>query len=73
MHSRNAVDPNDDPNAYRSGKHRTVFARCFLSYEGLFYPIPVCADMNPPMFLAVLSRIMRKKVCRLRLNEVSQQ
>ena len=52
MHSRNAVDPNDDPNAYRSGKHRTVFARCFLSYEGPFYPIPVCADMNPPIFLA---------------------
>ena len=73
MHSRNAVDPNDDPNAYRSGKHRTVFARRFLSYEGPFYPIPVCADMNPPMFLAVLSWIMRKKVCRLRLNEVSQQ
>ena len=69
----NALDPNRDPNADRSGKHRTVFARCFLSYEGPFYPIPVCADMNPPMFLAVLSRIMRKKVCRLRLNEVSRQ
>ena len=25
-----AVDPNRDPNADRSGKHRTVFARCFL-------------------------------------------
>ena len=26
----NASDPNRDPNADRSGKHRTVFARCFL-------------------------------------------
>ena len=27
----NVSDPNDDPNADRSGKHRTVFTRCFLS------------------------------------------
>ncbi len=27
----NVSDPNRDPNADRSGKHRTVFARCFLS------------------------------------------
>ena len=33
---KNAVDPNDDPNADRSGKHRTVFARCFLRLSGFF-------------------------------------
>ena len=32
----NAPDPNDDPNADRSGKHRTVFARCFLRLGGFF-------------------------------------
>ena len=32
----NAVDPNRDPNADRSGKHRTVFARCFLRLSGFF-------------------------------------
>ena len=32
----NAVDPNDDPNADRSGKHRTVFARGFLRLRGFF-------------------------------------
>ena len=32
----NSVDPNDDPNADRSGKHRTVFARCFLRLRGFF-------------------------------------
>ena len=26
----NASDPNRDPNADRSRKHRAVFARCFL-------------------------------------------
>ena len=37
LHSRarrsleNSVDPNRDPNADRREKHRTVFARCFLS------------------------------------------
>ena len=33
----NALDPNDDPNADRSGKHRTVFARCFLRISGFFF------------------------------------
>ena len=32
----NSVDPNRDPNADRSGKHRTVFARCFLRLSGFF-------------------------------------
>ena len=42
LHSRarrsleNSVDPNRDPNADRSGKHRTVFARCFLRLSGFF-------------------------------------
>ena len=48
----NASDPNIDPNADRSRKHRTVFARCFPYLWVSFYPIPVCADMNPPIFLA---------------------
>ena len=47
-----AVDPNRDPNADRSGKHRTVFARCFPYLGVSFYPILVCTDMNPPIFLA---------------------
>ena len=33
----NALDPNRDPNADRSGKHRTVFARCFLYLCGLAF------------------------------------
>ena len=33
---KNSVDPNRDPNADRSGKHRTVFARCFLRLSGFF-------------------------------------
>ena len=49
---KNAVDPNRDPNADRSGKHRTVFARCFPYLGVSFYPILVCTDMNPPIFLA---------------------
>ena len=32
----NVSDPNRDPNADRSGKHRTVFARCFLRLSGFF-------------------------------------
>ena len=34
---KNSVDPNRDPNADRSGKHRTVFARCFLYLCGLAF------------------------------------
>ena len=58
LHSRarrsleNVSDPNRDPNADRSGKHRTDSARCFPYLGVFFYPIPVCADMNPPIFLA---------------------
>ena len=43
LHSRarrsleNSVDPNRDPNADRSRKHRTVFARCFLRLSGFFF------------------------------------
>ena len=48
----NVSDPNRDPNADRSGKHRTDSARCFPYLGVFFYPIPVCADMNPPTFLA---------------------
>ena len=32
----NVSDPNRDPNADRSRKHRTVFARCFLRLSGFF-------------------------------------
>ena len=32
----NVSGPNRDPNADRSGKHRTVFARCFLRLRGFF-------------------------------------
>ena len=32
----NVSDPNRDPNADRSGKHRTVFARCFPRLSGFF-------------------------------------
>ena len=35
-HAAKAFDPNRDPNADRSGKHRTVFARCFLRLSGFF-------------------------------------
>ena len=48
----NVSDPNRDPNADRSRKHRTVLPGAFCVCECSFYPIPVCADMNPPIFLA---------------------
>ena len=32
----NSVDPNRDPNADRSRKHRTVYARCFLRLRVFF-------------------------------------
>ena len=36
----NSVDPNRDPNADRSEKHRTVFARRFLRLSGFFLSDP---------------------------------
>ena len=43
----NSVDPNRDPNADRSGKHRTIFARCFLRLRGFFLSDPRLCGHEP--------------------------